>query len=137
MAEENQPPPLPEALSPAPGLPSNVAATAACALPLVGGILFLFLERANAFVRFYAMQSLFFGIAAVVISFALEFMVMLFQHVPVLGAIMLVFILLLKFLFGFAWLIIWILTMFYAFRGVEWEIPYIGPLARKQLQRPL
>ncbi len=138
MADENTPssPREPEGSLPSePGLPSNVAATAACALPLVGGLLFLLLERSNAFVRFYAMQSLLFGIAAIVISFTLEFMVLLFQHVPVLGAIMLVFVLLLKFLFGLAWLIVWIMTMVHAFRGVEWEIPYIGAIARKQLSR--
>ncbi len=42
------------------GLPSNVAAALAC-IPLIGGIIFYVLEKRDAFVRFYAMQSIIFG----------------------------------------------------------------------------
>ena len=42
------------------GLPTNVAAALAC-IPLVGGIIFYVLEKTDAFVRFYAMQSIIFG----------------------------------------------------------------------------
>ena len=42
------------------GLPSNVAAALAC-IPLIGGIIFYIVEKHDAFVRFYAMQSIIFG----------------------------------------------------------------------------
>jgi uncharacterized membrane protein len=42
---------------------------------------------------------------------------------------------------GIAWalisvacLVIWIITMVKAFTNVRWEIPYIGPIARKQME---
>ena len=44
------------------GLPSNIAAALAC-IPLVGGLIFWFLEKHDNFVRFYAMQSIIFGAA--------------------------------------------------------------------------
>nr|MDQ2660134.1 hypothetical protein [Verrucomicrobiota bacterium] len=49
------------------GLPSNVAAALAC-IPLIGGIIFYVLEKRDAFVRFYAMQSIIFGGAWVIFS---------------------------------------------------------------------
>src|SRR5215467_16407399 len=51
------------------GLPSNVAAAIAC-IPLVGGIIFYILEKRDSFVRFYAMQSIIFGFAWILISIA-------------------------------------------------------------------
>jgi uncharacterized membrane protein len=30
--------------------------------------------------------------------------------------------------------VIWIVAMVKAFTGVRWEIPYIGPIARKQME---
>ena len=118
------------------GLPANVAAALSCAFPLIGGIAFLILEKKNAFVRFYAMQSLLFGIAALAISLALELTAQLFHHVPLLGSIMLIFILLMQFAFGLAWLAVWLLTVAQAFMGREWEVPYLGVIARKRLERP-
>lgn len=136
MPDETVPPSLPEppvSSGNSTGLPENIAATIACALPFVGGVLFLVLERSNPFVRFYSMQSVIFGVATLIVSFALQITVGIFKHVPLIGSIMLVFLLLLQFLFGLAWLVIWITTMMKAFRRVEWEIPYIGPIARHQV----
>ena len=70
--DENTPPPPPPVPSPEPkpaesvppvaaiegtGLAPNIAATICAALPLVGGIIFLALEKKNAFVRFWAITS--------------------------------------------------------------------------------
>ncbi len=79
--EPTSPPPAPEPIPPNPnpppeppprgettqstGLPSNIAAALAC-IPLVGGLIFWFLEKHDNFVRFYAMQSIIFGGAWVV-----------------------------------------------------------------------
>src|SRR5207249_6496035 len=49
------------------GLPSNIAAALAC-IPLVGGLIFWFLEKRDNFVRFYAMQSIIFGRAWFVLN---------------------------------------------------------------------
>src|SRR5438477_12547895 len=86
-ADQNQPPPVP---SPGPepspnptstGLPSNVAAAIAC-IPLIGGIIFYILEKHDSFVRFYAMQSIIFGMAWILIHIGCAIVSELFWHVP-------------------------------------------------------
>src|SRR5207302_5457157 len=69
------------------GLPSNVAAALAC-IPLIGGIIFLILEKRDAFVRFYAMQSILFGAAWILINIACAILTGLFSHVPVIAFIL-------------------------------------------------
>jgi uncharacterized membrane protein len=137
MADEEsaQPPATvpPAAPSGSEGLPPNVAAGLACLFPLIGGILFLLLEKKNAYVRFYAMQSIFFGGASVAFSVACRLMQLIFGHIPIVGLIVSVFVGLIAFAFGVAWLVIYIVTLVKSFSGVEWEIPYLGTLARKQL----
>lgn len=135
MADELEPSPILDepVLPSSTGLPPNIAATIACAVPLFGGIAFLILEKSSPLVRFHAMQAVIFAIASILISFSLEMVAAMFHHVPVLGSIMLIFVLLLKFGFGLGWLLVWLITVFKAFCGIAWEIPYLGPLARKQL----
>ena len=68
-----------------PALDANVAAALSYLVGFVTGIIFLLVEKENKFVRFHAMQStlLFVGIVAVDI---------LLQLVPILGALVVVFI---------------------------------------------
>ena len=124
------PPPVPHDAT---GIPPNVAAGLACLFPLIGGIVFLLLEKKNAFVRFYAMQSVFFGGASLAFSIALRLLRLIFGQIPVVGLIVTIFLGLIAFAFGIAWFVIYIITLVKSFSGTEWEIPYLGPLARKQL----
>ena len=116
------------------GLPSNVAAALAC-IPLIGGIIFYIIEKHDAFVRFYAMQSIIFGIAWILIQIGCGIIGGLFSALP--GG----------WFFGSLWGIIWwlvnlglfvlfVVTLVKAFTNVRWEIPYIGPIARKQIEGP-
>ena len=66
------------------GLPSNVAAALAC-IPLIGGIIFYVLEKRDAFVRFYAMQSIIFGGAWIIFSIIWNILFAVLAHIPVLG----------------------------------------------------
>src|SRR5499427_8020886 len=68
--------------STATGLPSNVAAALAC-IPLIGGIIFYIVEKHDAFVRFYAMQSIIFGIAWILISIGCALISGLFGAIPI------------------------------------------------------
>src|SRR6266567_1636467 len=93
MPDEQPPPPPPPSPGPEPGpqststgLPSNVAAAIAC-LPLVGGIIFYVLEKRDGFVRFYAMQSIIFGIAWILISIACAIVYGVFSAIPAVGGI--------------------------------------------------
>jgi uncharacterized membrane protein len=114
------------------GLPSNVAAALAC-FPLIGGIIFFVLEKRDSFVRFYAMQSIIFGIAWGLFQFICLVVSAVLSHIPLLGPI-----------FGFLLAIIWglatiaflavlIVAILKAFSGVRWDIPWIGPMARRQV----
>src|SRR5712675_1082231 len=89
--DPSQPPPSPpspgpetSAASTSTGLPSNVAAAIAC-IPLIGGIIFYILEKRDNFVRFYAIQSIIFGGAWILIHIGCAIISGLFWHVPVVG----------------------------------------------------
>jgi uncharacterized membrane protein len=114
------------------GLPSNVAAALAC-FPLIGGIIFYLLEKRDSFVRFYAMQSIIFGAAWLLFSFLSNILSWILFSLPAIGGF-----------FGTVWnfiaalvhlgfFIIMVIAMVKAFSGVRWDIPYIGPIARKQV----
>ena len=113
-------------------LPSNVAAALAC-IPLIGGIIFYVLEKRDAFVRFYAMQSIIFGGAWIVFSIAYQILHGVFNSIPGLRYVLLLLLGLCWAVITIAFLVIFIITVIKAFSGVIWEIPYIGPVARKQV----
>lgn len=138
---DDLPPPVTPALSPLPaetspvvpattGLAPNVAAGIAAIFTLLGGIVMLALEKRDPFVRFWAMQSVFFGGATLVFAIAAAVIGM------VLGSI--------SAPLGWLWslatgavdiglVVVWIITVIKAFSGKEWEIPVLGKLARQQL----
>src|SRR5205814_2633305 len=98
--EPTSPPPAPEPIPPNPnpppeppprgettrstGLPSNIAAALAC-IPLVGGLIFWFLEKEDNFVRFYGMQSIIFGVGWVVFNIILRIVFDIFGLIHALG----------------------------------------------------
>ena len=114
-------------------LQPNIAAALACFFSILGGIIFLVLEKKNKFVRFYAMQSLLFGAAWFVLIIAIEIMVIILSKIPFLGGLFGAIFGLASLLVGLVYLAVWVITMINAFKNKEWEIPYIGPFARKQL----
>lgn len=142
MADASNPAPVPPA-SPAPdpptfphshrtGLPSNVAAALAC-IPLFGGLVFYILEKEDRFVRFYAMQSIIFGGVCVIIIALGRALTVMAWSIPIANV---VFGPLWSFAFAvvkLALVVLTIIAMLKAFSGVRWEMPYVGPLARKQL----
>src|SRR5215469_14255574 len=137
--DPSQPPPPP---SPGPetggqpvstGLPSNVAAAIAC-IPLIGGIIFYILEKRDSFVRFYAMQSIIFGGAWILFAIVYSLAHAILTPIPAIGLIFAVILWVIWALVGVAFLVIFIVTVVKAFTGVRWEIPYIGPMARKQME---
>ena len=114
------------------GLPPNVAAAIAC-IPLIGGIIFYILEKNDSFVRFYAMQSIIFGGAWFLFNIVSVIIHVIFGSVPALGPFLSLLWGLIAMLVHIAFLIIWIIATVKAFTNVRWEIPYVGPMARKQL----
>src|SRR6266700_914913 len=127
------PSPEPETGATSTGLPSNVAAAIAC-IPLIGGIIFYILEKRDSFVRFYAMQSIIFGCAWFLFNIVSAVVHAVFGAIPGIGGVLVFFWAIIAALVHLAFLVIMIITIVKAFTGVRWEIPYIGPIARKQLE---
>jgi uncharacterized membrane protein len=98
------------------GFDANVAAALSYLVGFVTGIIFLLVEKENRFVRFHAMQStlLFIGIVLVDI---------LLQIVPLLGALLVVFIVIPLSAF------LWLFMMFKAYQGEEFKLPLVGQMA--------
>src|SRR6266581_3559826 len=137
--QEPIPPPPPPSAEPEPapkststGLPSNVAAAIAC-IPLIGGIIFYILEKHDNFVRFYAMQSIIFGGAWFLFNIVSAVVHAVFGAIPGIGGILVFFWAITAALAQLAFLVVMIITIVKAFSGVRWDIPYIGPVARKQV----
>src|SRR5436190_4185655 len=132
---QSPPPPGPEPettpKSTSTGLPSNVAAAIAC-IPLIGGIIFYILEKHDSFVRFYAMQSIIFGGAWFLFNIASWVVYSVFGAIPGIGGILVFFWAIIQALIHIAFLVVWIIATVKAFTGVRWDIPYVGPVARRQ-----
>lgn len=109
-------------------LAPNVAGALAYILGAITGVIFLVIEKENRFVRFHAAQSIAITILLVVISVALSVLSTALVFVPILGWI--VAFLLSVGLF-FATFVLWVLLMWRAYQGREWEVPFAADLARK------
>src|SRR5437660_2239945 len=115
------------------GLPSNVAAAIAC-IPLIGGIIFYILEKKDGFVRFYAMQSIIFGCAWFLFNIVSAVVHAVFGAIPGIGGILVFFWAIIAALVHLAFLVVMIIAIVKAFTGVRWDIPYVGPIARRQVE---
>ncbi len=91
-----------------------MAAAASYFFPFIGGLVMLAIEKRDRFVRFDAAQSIVFWVAVLVL-FPLS-------YIP-----------LIKYLYAIAFLISWIFLLYQAWMGREFEIPYLGAIARKQV----
>jgi uncharacterized membrane protein len=114
------------------GLPSNVAAALAC-FPFIGGLIFWFLEKRDSFVRFYAMQSIIFGAAWIVFNIISKIVFEIFGSIPGIGGLFVFLWAIIQGLVHLGFLIIMVIAMIKAFSGTRWDIPYVGPMARKQV----
>jgi uncharacterized membrane protein len=95
-------------------VPQGVASLIAYFAPLFGGMLFLFLEKENKLVRFHAVQSILLWIFFIIIS-------AVFSWIPGLNVLLWIFI-----------LIVWLFIMYQALMERQYELPVIGPIARRQ-----
>lgn len=132
MADESPPPPPPANLPKSTGLPSNIAAALAC-IPLVGGIIFFILEKQDPFVRFYSMQSIVFGLAWFLFNVVSAIVHAIFSAIPGIGGILVFFWAIIAAIIHIGFVVLWIIATVKAFTGVRWDIPYVGPIARKQV----
>ena len=106
------------------GLAPNVAGALSYLFGIITGVIFFVLEKDNQFVRFHAMQSIIVSATFIVLSIVLSIIAM----VPILGWIVGA---LASMVLGIVALILWLVLMFKAFQGQEWEVPIIGKYARQ------
>lgn len=117
MAENNSP-------KTALGISENIAGLLCYVLGWITGLVFLFLEKENQFVRFHALQSTVTFLALFILSFVLGL-------IPVVGLLAAVLI-------PFISIVVWILLMLKAYQGEKYKLPYIGVWCEQQLkQNPL
>ena len=133
--DPSQPPPAPPAHDTGPkstGLPSNIAAALAC-IPLIGGLVFYVLEKQDQFVRFYAMQSIILGGVFVLSWIVYSILFGILTPIPAIGFVFVIILGVAWALIRVAFVVLWIIATVKAFTGVRWDIPYVGPIARKQV----
>ncbi|HET7620099.1 MAG TPA: DUF4870 domain-containing protein [Vicinamibacterales bacterium] len=103
------------------GLDANVAAALSYFVGFVTGIIFLVVEKENRFVRFHAMQSTITFLAIVGLDIVL-------QVVPILGALVVIFLVIP------ASAVLWLILMYKAYQGEEFQLPFIGPIAAERVR---
>ena len=103
------------------GIDQNLEALLCYVLGWITGIVFLFLEKENEYVRFHAMQSL--------VTFLTLFIItMVIGWIPILGW-------LISFLVSILGLVIWVILMMKAYQGEVYKLPYAGDFAEEQLSK--
>ena len=112
------------------GLPANVAGALAYVLGPITGIIFYILEKDNRFVRFHAAQSIVVSIAMFIVSFVLGILGVAIGAVPLIGWLV---AMLLSFGVSIVSFVLWLLLMWQAFQGKEWEVPFAGVFARRMV----
>lgn len=101
------------------GIEENLEAALAYLLGFVTGIIFLIVEKKSKFVRFHAMQSTVLFISILVIE-------IIFGFIPFIGWILVG-------LTNLAAIILWLLSMYKAYKGEKFKWPFVGEFAEKQL----
>lgn len=121
------------AATPVSGLAPNVAGALSYLLGPLTGVLFFVIEKESRFVRFHAAQSIVVGIGMVAASILLTIVGSVLAVVPVVGWLV---GLLLSMALGFGSFVLWLVLMYRAFQGHEWEAPLAGAQARRLLAAP-
>ena len=114
------------------GLAPNLAAGLAVLFGIIGGIVFFLVEKRDQFVRFWAMQSIFFGAAIFVLGIVGSVFLGIVSHISVILGF------LFSLVFSVVWLgvlILWVIMLVQAFSSKEWELPILGKMAREQLAK--
>jgi uncharacterized membrane protein len=111
------------------GKDSNLLAALGYLIGILAIVVY-FVKKDDRFVRFHALQSILLWVGYVVIAVGLTIVTTVLSFVPVLQAIacipgMLTFVALM--VAGVAALY----AAYKTFNGIDYEIPYIGPMARK------
>jgi uncharacterized membrane protein len=101
------------------GLKKTTAGALAYVLGPVTGIIFLVIEK-DPFVRFHAMQSTVVFAALFILQWVFGITIILFPLSALLGIV------------SFA---LWLILIYKAWQGEEWEVPVLGKIAKNLLKK--
>jgi uncharacterized membrane protein len=101
------------------GLNKNTAGALAYVLGPITGIIFLVLEK-DPFVKFHAMQSIVVFVALFILQWVFGLTIILLPIVPIVSILSFV---------------LWLLLIYKAWMGEEWEVPVLGKYARKWMKK--
>lgn len=101
------------------GLKKETAGALAYVLGPITGVLFFILEK-DPFVKFHAMQSIVVFVGLFALQWMLGITIILAIFVPLVGVISFV---------------LWLMCIYKAWQGEEWEVPFIGKFARTLLKK--
>lgn len=101
------------------GLKKETAGALSYVLGPITGIIFLITSK-DPFVRFHAMQSTVVFVGLFILQWILGFTIILLALVPIVGIV------------GF---VLWLVLIYKAWQGQEWEVPFLGKFARKFLKK--
>ena len=101
------------------GLKKETAGALAYVLGPLTGIFFLVTSK-DAFVRFHAMQSTVVFVVMFVVQWALGITIILFP---------------LSALVGLVTFVLWLVLIYKAWQGQEWEVPVLGKVAKNLLKK--
>lgn len=102
--------------------PNVEAALAYLVSPFTGILVFIF-ERENKFVRFHAMQSILFGVASFIASWAAGMLVSV-----LIGILLVPFVAIASF-------VLWLVLMWKAYNNQEFALPFLGKIAKDQVNK--
>jgi uncharacterized membrane protein len=114
------------------GITSNMAAALSYILGFISGAVFLALEpyKNDRFVRFHAMQSIFYSASCIVFSIGWRIM---WTIVGEMSGFVYVVLIPVRMLIGLAMFLFWLFLMYQAYNQREFRIPIIGPIAARQV----
>jgi uncharacterized membrane protein len=113
------------------GLPANLAAGLCAIFTLLGGIIFYFVEKKDAFVRYWAVQSIFFGGTWFVFNIGMTILISMAGVLPGLHFVLVPLLILLQAVVHLVFFVFWIIGIIKALQGERWEYPFISAQCRR------
>jgi uncharacterized membrane protein len=113
------------------GLPANLAAGLCAIFTLLGGIIFYFVEKKDAFVRYWAVQSIFFGGTWFVFNIGMTILISMAGVLPGLHFVLVPLLILLQAVLHLVFFVFWIIGIIKALQGERWEYPFISAQCRR------
>ena len=110
------------------GLQPNVAGLLCYILGWLSGVVFLFIEGKDKFVRFHAWQSIVtFGI--------LTALLLILSILSLLGGLLYISLMVIYWMVFILAIVLWVFLMLKAYRGQAYKLPVAGDIAQKLLTR--